>query len=88
MLSGVGVPGIATRTGERLKGRGFRVGVVANAPAPSDRSVVLYARGKREAARALARRLRFRSVRPVDPGSRAAAPKAGLFVVLGADQQR
>jgi len=86
VLSGVGVPGIAGRTAKSLERKGFRVGTVANAPGPSERSLVLYRPGKRRAAHALARTMRIRSVRPVDAASRAVAPRAPLLVVLGADR--
>jgi hypothetical protein len=84
VLSGSAVPGIAKRTGAALKRKGFRVGTVTNAPGPSQHSLVLYARGKKKAARALARNIKIGAVKPVDPNSRALAPKAGLIVVVGA----
>jgi LytR cell envelope-related transcriptional attenuator len=87
VLSGSAVPGIAKKTGAALKRRGFRVGMVTNATGPSQRSLVLYARGKMSAARALARNIKLRAVKPVDPSSQAIAPKAGLIVVVGADRQ-
>jgi hypothetical protein len=88
VLSGSPVPGIAARTGAALKRKGFRVGTVGNAPGPAPRSVVLYARGKKGAARALARSAGIRAVRPADPAAQAMDPKAGLLVVVGADRQR
>jgi hypothetical protein len=88
VLSGSAVPGIAKRTGAALKRKGFRVGTVTNAPGPSQRSAVLYARGKKKAAAALARSAKIRAINPVDPNSQAIAPKAGLIVVIGADRKR
>ena len=88
VLSGSAVPGIAARTGEQLERKGFRVGMVTNAPGPSPGSVVLYARGKKSAAGALARSLKIRSVKAADPNAQALAPQAGLLVVVGADRRR
>ena len=88
VLSGSAVPGIAGKTGDALKRKGFHVGTVANAPGPSARSLVLYARGKKRAARALARSLKIGAVKPAGPNFQAIAPKAGLIVVIGADRKR
>lgn len=87
VLSGVDVPGIAARTGSRLARRGFHVGAVANAPGPIERTVVLYAAGKRAQARALARAVGGRAVAPADPTTQSIAPGASLIVVLGADRR-
>ena len=88
VLSGSAVPGIAGKTGDALKRKGFHVGTVANAPGPSARSLVLYARGKKRAARALARSAKIGAVKPAGPNFQAIAPKAGLIVVIGADRKR
>ena len=88
VLSGSAVPGIAGKTGDALKRKGFHVGTVANAPGPSQRSLVLYARGKKRAARALARSVKIGAVKPAGPNFQAIAPKAGLIVVIGADRKR
>jgi hypothetical protein len=85
VLSGSAVAGVAKRTGAALERKGFRVGTVTNAPGPSRRSLVLYARGRKRAARALARGAKIRTVKPADPNSRAIAPNAGLIVVIGAN---
>jgi len=83
VLSGVGQPGAAAKEGERLKAKGFRVGTVANAPRPAERSAVLYARGSRSAAKALAKRAGIGSVRAVDPATAAVARGSKLYVVVG-----
>jgi DNA-binding transcriptional ArsR family regulator len=88
VLSGSAVPGIAAKTGAALKRKGFKVGTVGNAPGPAPQSVVLYSRGNKNAARALARSAKIGAVRPVDPAAQAIAPKAGLLAVVGADRRR
>jgi hypothetical protein len=87
-LSGVGVPGIAARTGRKLRRMGLRVGVVANAASPSPRSVVLYRRGSAREAAWIAERLRIRSRKPLDAANRALAGDAAVAVVLGGDRTR
>jgi LytR cell envelope-related transcriptional attenuator len=88
VLSGSAVPGIAKSTSASLKRKGFRVGTVTNAPGPSQRSLVLYARGKKRAARALARSVKIGAVKRAGANFQAIAPKAGLIVVVGADRKR
>jgi hypothetical protein len=88
VLSASSVPGIAAKTGAALKRRGFRVGPVTNGPGPSASSLVLYARGKKAEAGALARSANISAVRPANPNFQALAPKAGLIVVVGADRRR
>ena len=82
------MPGIAGKTGAALKRRGFRVGTVGNAPGPSNRSVVLYARGKRAAAKALGTSIKIRVTKPADPAAKSTAAGAGLIVIVGADRRR
>jgi hypothetical protein len=84
VLSGSPVPGVAGGTGAGLSHKGFHVGTVANAPGPSQHSSVLYAHGKRAAARALARVLGIRSVSRL---SGTVAPGAKLVVIVGADRR-
>ena len=86
VLSATNVPGIARRTGRGLERRGFWVNKVTNAPGPSNVSSVLYGPGARRAARAVARNLRIRNVRPAGRPARRLAPGARLFVVVGADR--
>jgi LytR cell envelope-related transcriptional attenuator len=88
VLSGSPVPGIAGRTGQRLSRNGFHLGTVANAPAPSKRSSVLYVRGKRGAARALARILGIASIARLDDTNASMAAGAKLVVIVGADRRR
>ena len=85
-LSGSFKPGIAGKTAKTLKGKGFKVGAVTNAPGPADRSTVYYARGAEAPAKALGRELGIRDVRHVGSDIRAAAQGARLIVVIGADR--
>jgi len=84
VLSAVAQPGTAAKEAKRLERKGFRVGTVANAPVPAERSAVLYARGARAPARAMAKAAGIRSVKAVDPTTAAAARGSKLYVVVGA----
>jgi len=84
VLSAVAEPGAAAKVAKRLKRRGFRIGAVTNAPGPAERSAVLYARGGRAAARALAKEADISTVKALDRATAGPAGGAKLVVVLGA----
>lgn len=84
VLSGVAEPGAAAKVAKRLKRRGFRLGAVTNAPGPAERSAVLYARGGRAAARALAKEADISTVKALDRATAGPAGGAKLVVVVGA----
>jgi hypothetical protein len=83
VLSGVTAQGAAVKEAKRLKAKGFRIGAVTDAPGPASRSAVLYARGERDAAQAVAEAAGIRSVKAVDSATSAAARGAKLSVVVG-----
>jgi hypothetical protein len=85
-LSGSFKSGIAGKTAKTLKGKGFKVGAVTNAPGPADRSAVYYARGAEAPAKALGGDLAIRDVRPAGSNVRAAGQGARLIVLVGADR--
>ncbi len=87
VLSGSPVPGIAARTGQILKRKGFRLRAVTNAPGPSATSAVLYTKDRRYAARAMARALGIRTLKPADPASRAVSSNSRVIVIVGADRR-
>ncbi len=84
VLSGVAEPGAAAKFARGLRRMGFRIGPVANAPAPAPRSSVLYARGAKAAARTLAKEGGIRTVRPLDRATAQMARGAKLVVIVGA----
>ena len=87
VLSGSEVPGVAAKTGKRLRGDGFRVGAVGNGPGPSEQSRVLFAgKGDRPAARALAKELGIRRTGHLGSQTAGLAKGAGLVVIVGADR--
>jgi len=84
VLNGVSEAGVAAKEAKRLKAKGFRIGAVAKAPHPAERSAVLYARGERAAARALAEEAGIDSVGAADSEIAGASRGAKLAVVVGA----
>jgi len=88
VLSGADIPGLAARTARRLERRGFRLAEVANAPAPSAESTVLFAPNARKQAAAVAEVLDISAIRPLDAPNRAVAGSARVVVVAGGDRDR
>lgn len=84
VLSGVPQPGAAAKEAKRLKGKGFPVRTVGNAPGGAERSAVFYARGQQAAARDLAEAAGIASVKALDAQTAEPARGAKLVVVVGA----
>lgn len=81
VLNGTDISGLAGRTADQLRARGFRITKVGNSQAPASRTVVRYGPGGREEAAAVAQAV---------PGARAVASDAVTGVVelvIGDDWQ-
>jgi len=88
VLNGTTVPGLAGRVSDRVAAEGFQVGTVANTADQDQQraeSVVLFAPGHRNEARAVSRRLSINQRQPIDPGSQSLAGDATVVVIAGAD---
>ena len=88
VLSGVGVPGAAKRTGKEVTREGFALGVVDNAAEPSAVSLVLYRAGQERAALAVSRQLGITQRKPVDRRNGRTAKDADVVVIVGGDRVR
>jgi hypothetical protein len=87
VLNGTTIAGLAAQVGDEAKADGFTVGTVTNAArTDASRSEVLYRKGKKEAARAVAQRLKIRTIAPVDPLSSELAGSFDVVVLVGADR--
>jgi hypothetical protein len=88
VLNGTTVPDLAKGIGERVESQGFQLGTVANSADQDQQraeSVVLYAPGHRNEARAVGRRLGIAQRQPVDPASQELAGDATVVVIAGGD---
>ena len=88
VLNGTTVPGLAKQVGDRVAAQGFRLGTVANTADQEQQraeSVVLFAPGHRNEARAVSRRLSISQRQPVDAASQELAGDATVVVIAGAD---
>jgi LytR cell envelope-related transcriptional attenuator len=88
VLNGTTVPGLAKQVSDRVAAQGFQVGTVANTADQEQQraeSVVLFAPGHRNEARAVSRRMSINQRQPIDPGSQSLAGDATVVIIAGAD---
>ena len=84
ILNGNGVAGAAATEASRVRARGYKIGVVGNAPRGSyGHSVVMYRAGRVREARRLARDLGIAIVSPLDGLRKGDLHGAKLAVVVG-----
>jgi hypothetical protein len=89
VLNGTGIPGLAAQIGDRVEADGFTKGTVSNAPPAGGQranSVAMYAAGHQRDAQAVARKLRIKTVTPVDSESQSIAGDASVVVIVGSDK--
>jgi hypothetical protein len=86
VLNGTSVDGLAKQVADELEAAGYRRGNVTNAGVQKAESAVLYARGARADALAVAREIDVSQTEPIDAPSQALAGDASVVVVVGADQ--
>jgi hypothetical protein len=85
VLNGNGQPGAAAAAASRVQRKGYRIGLVANAPSHSyATSLVMYRRGFEGEARRLARDLGVRVVSPLDGVRPKQLHGAHAVLILGA----
>jgi hypothetical protein len=88
VLNGTTVPNLAKSVGEKVTGKGFQLGTVANTADQTQQraeSVVLYSPGHRDEAKAVSRRLAIAQRQPIDPASQGLAGDATVVIIAGAD---
>jgi hypothetical protein len=89
VLNGTTIAGLAALVGEEARGEGFTLGTVTNAAQTNQgKSEVLYRNGEKNAATAVARRLKIGTTKPVDPLSADLAGSFDVVVLVGADRSQ
>lgn len=84
VLNGNGVTGAAAREASRVRGRGYRISAVTNAPRMDyTRSLVMYRKGFAGEAQRLARDLRVPIVGPLDGLRKSEVGGAHVVLVVG-----
>jgi hypothetical protein len=89
VLNGTTIAGLAAVVGEEARGDGFTLGTVTNAAQTNQaKSEVLYRNGQKNAAAAVARKLKISTTKPVDPLSADLAGSFDVVVLVGADRSQ
>jgi LytR cell envelope-related transcriptional attenuator len=89
VLNGTTIAGLAALVGEEARGDGFTLGTVTNAAQTNQaKSEVLYRNGQKNAAAAVARKLKINATKPVDPLSADLAGSFDVVVLVGADRSQ
>jgi hypothetical protein len=83
VLNGNGRTGAAAAAASRVHSRGYRLGVVGNAPRPAPRTVVMFRPGFAAEGRRLGRDLGVRLVGPLDGIRPSALRHAQVVLILG-----
>ncbi|MEA2360871.1 MAG: hypothetical protein QOD71_16 [Thermoleophilaceae bacterium] len=89
VLNGTGIPGLAAQIADRVDAVGFTRGTVSNASQTGGQrvnSVAMYASGHKSDASAVARKLRIKTVQPIDAESQGIAGDASVVVIVGSDK--
>lgn len=89
VLNGTGIPGLAAQIGDRVDADGFTLGTVSNASQAGGQranSVAMYAAGHQRDAQVVARKLRIKTVAPIDADSQSIAGDASVVVIVGSDK--
>ena len=87
VLNGTGIPGLAQRVGEDLRAVDFKVRTITNASQQGlKRTSVLYTRGNKMKAKAVAKQLRTGAPRAADPQNATLGAGADVIVTVGSDR--
>lgn len=86
VLNGTSINGLADTVGSDLKDRGYELGALTTTSPGVTKTVVLFAPGRKAAARKVANDLDIDDVEPADRESLNAAGKADVIVIAGEDR--
>ena len=86
VLNSTSESGLAADSAQQLKDLGYNVEPIGNASIPFDKSTVMFEKQGEQAAREVARQLKFPAPRPVVDQVRPEAAGAIVIVVLGEDK--
>lgn len=87
VLNASGTSGLADRVADDVTAAGFE-NVRTGATGSSSQTIVLYDKGQKREAAAVARELGVEILQPIDRDTRAIAPEAAVVVVAGEDRAR
>jgi hypothetical protein len=85
VLNGTAVPGLAASYGDKVEGKGFKLGAVSNTNQSFTSSVVMFERGHAPEARKVAKLLGISKLSLMSPEVESASAGADVAVVVGED---
>lgn len=85
VLNGTAVPGLAATFGDKVEGKGFRLGAVTNSSSSFAESVVMFRRGSKPEAQMVGRQLSIPKMQLMSGEIEAVSAGADVAVIVGED---
>jgi LytR cell envelope-related transcriptional attenuator len=85
VLNGTAVPGLAATFGDKVQGKGFRLGAVSNSSSSYASSVVMFKRGHAPEARKVAKQLQIQKLQLMSGEIESVSAGADVAVIVGED---
>lgn len=85
VLNGTAVPGLAASFGDKVEGKGFRLGAVTNSSSSFAESVVMFRRGHKPEARMVGRQLSISKMQLMSEEIESVSAGADVAVIVGED---
>ncbi len=85
VLNGTAVPGLAASYGDKVEGKGFKLGAVTNSSSSFSDSVVMFKRGHKPEAKVVSRQLGISELQLMSGEIESVAAGANVAVIVGED---
>lgn len=85
VLNGTAVPGLAASFGDKVEGKGFRLGAVTNSSSSFAESVVMFRRGRKPEAQMVGRQLSIPKMQLMNGEIESVSAGADVAVIVGED---
>ncbi|MGV1050002.1 MAG: LytR C-terminal domain-containing protein [Solirubrobacterales bacterium] len=85
VLNGTAVPGLAASYGDKVEGKGFKLGAVTNSSSSFADSVVMFTRGHKTEAKKVAKQLQISKLQLMDEEIESVSAGADVTVIVGED---
>jgi hypothetical protein len=85
VLNGTAVPGLAASYGDKVEGKGFKLGAVTNSSSSFTDSVVMFRRGHKPEAKLVSKQLSISELQLMSGEIESAAAGANVAVIVGED---
>jgi hypothetical protein len=85
VLNGTAVPGLAASYGDKVEGKGFKLGAVTNSSSSFAESVVMFTRGHKTEAKTVAKQLGIKKLALMSSEIESVSAGANVTVIVGED---